>query len=474
VTLSWNTPHVIPNPDAPLEVARTLTAALQKRDQHICFWRGLHYRWVRTHWEQMEDGEFIEIVYAFTERALYQSKDKDGNAVTHDWKPNSKSVGMVVHAFNYRVGFRTQDVDVGLFFANGVIESARSRELLPHSPDRFNLSCLPFEYQPDAQCPEMLKFLDSSLPGELTSHDCLQEWFGYVLSGRTDLHKILYLVGASRAGKSVIAEVLEAMIGADAASGVELRDFTSQFGLMNMPGKLLGVISEPDWATQDAQRAVEPLKKISGHDKVQVDRKKIRPWEGRLGVRFMILSNAMPRLTDRAGALANRMIYIRFSVSFAGREDAGLSGRLQQELPGILNWAMDGLARLETQDRITVPLTHEDAVEVMREYSDPDGAFLLDACDEGEECRDPESEIYAAYDVWRRAKGRTRDSTDMLSLRSRLNDRAGIVAKRSEMVDKAPPGTKIRIFTGIRVNTDKVRRLEREIGQRVPDSRAFD
>ncbi len=43
--------------------------------------------------------------------------------------------------------------------------------------------------------------------------DVLGEWFGYVISGRLDLHKILFMVGPTRGGKGVIARILTALIG---------------------------------------------------------------------------------------------------------------------------------------------------------------------------------------------------------------------------------------------------------------------
>ena len=43
--------------------------------------------------------------------------------------------------------------------------------------------------------------------------DVLGEWFGYVISGRLDLHKILLMVGPTRGGKGAIARVLTALIG---------------------------------------------------------------------------------------------------------------------------------------------------------------------------------------------------------------------------------------------------------------------
>ena len=45
-------------------------------------------------------------------------------------------------------------------------------------------------------------------PNEPEAIEVLAEWFGYVVSGRLNLHKILLMVGPTRGGKGVIARIL--------------------------------------------------------------------------------------------------------------------------------------------------------------------------------------------------------------------------------------------------------------------------
>jgi hypothetical protein len=63
----------------------------------------------------------------------------------------------------------------------------------------------------------------------------------------------------------------------------------------------------------------------------------------------MMLTNELPRLLDNSGALANRFIVLVLERSFYGREDPALANRLLGELPGILNWAMEGYRRLRAR-----------------------------------------------------------------------------------------------------------------------------
>jgi putative DNA primase/helicase len=61
-----------------------------------------------------------------------------------------------------------------------------------------------------------------------------------------------------------------------------------------------------------------------------------------LRVRFLIISNELPKITDSSGALASRFVLVRLTESFEKREDPLLHDKLLPELPGILNWALEG------------------------------------------------------------------------------------------------------------------------------------
>jgi putative DNA primase/helicase len=96
---------------------------------------------------------------------------------------------------------------------NGLLDIS-TRKLHPHSPMFFNVTSVPFAYDPGAPPPRgWLDFLGQLWPQEPDAIAVLGEWYGYVVSGRLDLHKILLMVGPTRGGKDLIARVLSAMIG---------------------------------------------------------------------------------------------------------------------------------------------------------------------------------------------------------------------------------------------------------------------
>jgi putative DNA primase/helicase len=66
--------------------------------------------------------------------------------------------------------------------------------------------------------------------------------------------------------------------------------------------------------------------------------------------------------------------------SFYGQEDRGLLNRLLTELPGILNWAIDGWRRLNGRGHFEMPKSSADAVEQLEDLGSPVGAFVREHC----------------------------------------------------------------------------------------------
>jgi putative DNA primase/helicase len=392
---------LLPPPHAPIDVARALHGRMTAP---AAWWRGDYYRWDGTRYVRWRDESVDNWLYGQTENASFEGAGDDEG--TKPWRPTETKIAGVSHALSRGVLYRPteddpEDLPTQVACSNGVYD-VQTEQLLPHSPGRFNLQSVPFPYDPAADAPTWRWFLDDVLPADAQAF--LQEWFGYVLSGRTDLEKIANLVGRRRSGKGTIATMLEALLGEENVASPSMPSLVGTFGEQPLIGKTLAIFSDISWAFRDIVEAVEIVKKISGNDSRTVHRKNREAWHGRLGVRFMIMGNDMPRFTDASGALAGRMIHIQFPGSFYGRENPSLKGDLLKELPGVLNWALAGLRRLVANGRFTVPQTSEDLAAEVRRQQSPVQGFLDDACAFTEEAHPvPLDELFPVYRAWARA-----------------------------------------------------------------------
>jgi putative DNA primase/helicase len=414
------------NPGAPVWVARELVKVLPSSDAmpHLTWWRGDFYWWAGTHWSVLELSAVQNWLYRQTADAYYVVEGKEGEQESKYWHPTAAKINALTDALGKGVLHRSGEGERWIATQNGVLWPA-GRQLAAHTPKRFNLYSLPFAYDASAACPAWLAFLESTLPGDVEAHALLAEWFGYVVSGRTDLEKILALTGPTRCGKGTTYKVLRALLGPESVTSPSLAKLGGQFGEQSLIGKRLAVFSDADWKSRDAQASVEVLKAISGTDPRTVPRKNREDWEGVLDVRFMVMANEMPSFIDPSGALAGRLLHVEFRRSFLGREDGTLQGRLLAELPGILNWALDGLDALIARGGFTQPVSSAEIARETSRQSSPVLAFVEDLYERAAYTISVDA-LYADYRNWCVEQGRDHPGTKpsfARSLRSALGDR---------------------------------------------------
>ncbi|OBK75025.1 hypothetical protein A5651_08130 [Mycobacterium sp. 1274761.0] len=420
-------------------------------------WRGGWMRWDITHWMEVDVAEIRSTIYEVLDNADYLVAKKT-SVERLPWNPSRRKVADVVEAME-AIGHLSRDIDPPSWVAhsagaedvtgqiiscdNGLL-SLSNRQLYDHTPAFFNLVAVPFDYHRDAPEPATwLAFLKSLWADDAESVALLQEFFGYVLSGRTDMQKMLVVIGPTRSGKGTIARLLTALLGRGHVAGPTLASLGTNFGLSPLLGKPLGIISDARLGNIPANTVVERLLSITGEDMLTVDRKFRDPWSGRLPTRFVILSNELPKFRDMSGAIANRMLILQTTESFLGREDRTLDDRLAVELPGILAWALEGLDRLYRNGKFTVPQSSQDAANLMMDLASPMSAFVRDCCVRGPHESVSRDDLYSAYQKW------AWDNGHATGAKSTFGRDLHAVVPEVKVIQPRVDGGRLRLYAGI-------------------------
>ena len=294
-----------------------------------------------------------------------------------------------------------------LVFPNGILNlkgvMIGGRNFFPlagFDPNLFITGTLGFDYDPSAGYEEFLKIICgyTDEKGVLV----LQEFFGYALTYRTDLQKCLAIIGPSRSGKSTIARIIIKLLGAANVANTTLNLLASDFGLSQLIGKKLAVIGDTQQIEQKKRdTAKEAILNITGEDPVGINQKHKSIISQKLPCKLLIVGNKLPSLIDNAGALSNRIIVVPFPNSFAGNEDPAIERRLDNMLPSIMNFALDGLYRLYAVNggKFTVC---EPGLEYLNQFiksSNPMVEFIQECCvyPAGQENSVPSENLFAAY-----------------------------------------------------------------------------
>lgn len=453
----------LPAPSNPMAVARRLLPDWQNENGQMLYrrWRGSWMSWTGTCWREMDDAQVRKAMYERLEHAVYRTPTKDGETEERDWAPTKPKISNLLDALGSItllptdtdapswVERDTADEDDGPIVActNGLLR-IRDRALRPHTPDFFNLVSVPFAYDPNATAPTWESFLAQIWPDDPETIHALQEWFGYVLSGRTDQQKILLMKGPSRSGKGTIARVMKELVGKENLAGPTLAGLGSNFGLSTLVGKPLAVISDARLSGKDGGQVVERLLTISGEDTIDIDRKYRQPWTGKLPTRLMVLTNELPHFGDSSGVIARRFIVLNMTVSWLGKEDPTLTDRLTAEMPGIINWALEGLARLGRTGRITEPAASRETVISMQDIASPTSAFVRERCTTGPACSIPVDVLWTIWRQWAEDNGVKAIGTKQLFGRNLLS----VVPQLNRARPRDEYGRQIPTYTGITLN----------------------
>ena len=263
-----------------------------------------------------------------------------------------------------------------------------------------------YNHERKARCPRWKQFLREIFESDDDrdpSIRILQEIFGLLLIPETKYQKIFGLVGPKRSGKGTIIKILQRMLGPSVVTTTNLTDLPTQFGMQNLIGRSVAIIPDAslDSKRTNIVRGAEILKTISGEDPVEVHRKykTVKEYD-RLPVRFLLVSNAIQALSAPTRALASRFIYLVTTQSFYGKEDKDLANKLSEELPGIFNWALRGLRRLEKRGRFLESPSGLAAKEAAAEKGSAVITFVNHCCVEGKGGRIEKKKLHACYRKW--------------------------------------------------------------------------
>lgn len=278
--------------------------------------------------------------------------------------------------------------------------------VIPATPALFTTNALEFDYNANAEPPERwTKFLEQVFGEDIEAVRALQEWMGYCLTPDTSQQKILLMVGPKRSGKGTIVRVLSRLVGLGNVAAPTTSSLAGPFGLQPLLGKSLATINDARFKGESVATTIERLLTISGEDFCTIDIKHKPSITTKLKTRFTIVSNELPRLTDAAGALANRFLILRLTRTFFDREDPHLTEKLCEELPGILLWAIDGWKRLRARGRFVQPASSTEAVRDLEDLSSPVAAFVRDRCVVGTGHRVDTDVLFREYQAWCQAEG---------------------------------------------------------------------
>lgn len=276
------------------------------------------------------------------------------------------------------VGNGLLDLDsVGL---NGAGEfDPRSARVLDNTPDWFSLVRLPADFDPTAPTPDpLLRYLDRVTGGDGDLAWVLQELAGACLDPTLALKFFAILLGDGDNGKSAYLTILRSLLGPGTVAAVDLRELaTGRFASSGLRGKLANLIGDQPYFESACEAK---LKALTGGDLITFEEKFQNAVTDTNTAKLILSCNVVPKFADPTNAVWNRLVLVPFGATIEAheRDPALLTTTFwSAHSPGLLNWALTGLARLKTVGEFTRSEASEVARERHRAASDPVRDFLL-------------------------------------------------------------------------------------------------
>lgn len=283
---------------------------------------------------------------------------------------------------------------------NGTLD-LRTGAIRPHNPADMLTQATNVIFDPKASSPLWQAFLEKVLP-DAEVRDFLQKFVGYCLTGSVKERMIVVLYGRGRNGKSVLLRVLYELLGPYA--GTIRPDMLLVRGGEPHPteeaalqGKRLVVTSE---VRKGRRFDEEKVKGLTGGDIRAARRMQEDFWDLKPTAKIVVAANHKPGVADASDSFWDRMALIPFKVRLADDEvDKDLFEKLCKELPGILNWAVEGCLAWQ-KDGLVRPGSVREASEAYRAAEDRMADFVSEHLEFNPLGRINHSEVMELAKTW--------------------------------------------------------------------------
>lgn len=234
---------------------------------------------------------------------------------------------------------------------NTKTKTVRERTLADYFFYKLNVT-----YNPDAKCERWLQFLGEIWPDATEDHiKFIQEFIGYIFLPDNRFELSLIFRGEGANGKSVLMDTIEHLIGSANISHISLSNMKQDFYLARLQNKLLNMATEVESRILVSD---DIFKQIVSGEMITANIKFKDPIEFRPICKFIFASNNPVGTSDKSKGYERRIVFIHFPVDFDAlpeKKDVGLRSKLYAEIDGIFLWAMQGLDRVLSKNKIEIP-----------------------------------------------------------------------------------------------------------------------
>ena len=266
------------------------------------------------------------------------------------------------------------DIDnVWVNMENGLVDPI-TKEFKEHTPEIFSTIRIPITYDPKAKCPLFKEKLKEKI--DKPTLDVVQEMFGYVYLPKQRFEKAFLFYGPKKTMKSTTLHILGKMLGSENVAARSLQFISNdRFGIGYLYGKPANICAD---LSPTALKETGIFLALTGGDKISGQVKFGHQMDFYPSTKLIFSCNEIPPTYNKNLPFYRRWILLEFKKQTPEQDiDSELKEKLEAELPGIFNWALEGLARLLEKDGFGFWLSDEEIKDLYEKGSDPIQSFIF-------------------------------------------------------------------------------------------------
>ncbi|HDR3896739.1 phage/plasmid primase, P4 family [Bacillus cereus] len=285
--------------------------------------------------------------------------------------------------------------------ANGIVD-LQTGQLRPHNREVYLSKITNVTFDEQAKCPEWQKFLEQIFQGNQELTDYMQRLIGYSLTGEITEQIMVFLIGGGSNGKSTFISIIKDLMG-DYGKQAKSDTFIKkkETGANNDIARLVGSRFVSAIESEDGERLSETfVKQITGGEPILARFLRQEFFEFIPEFKVFFTTNHKPVIKGVDEGIWRRIRLIPFNLQLPKeKRDKKLPEKLSLEMPGILNWAIEGCLKWQ-QSGLSDPAIVRKATGDYKEEMDILGPFMFECCFKRDDVQMEAKQLYETYANW--------------------------------------------------------------------------
>lgn len=272
------------------------------------------------------------------------------------------------------------------------------------------------------ECPRWQQFMREATNDDQHLINFLQQFAGYMLTGDTKEHSLLFIHGGGGNGKSVFQNTLAGILS-DYAETAAMETFVASNSdkhptdLAMLHGARLVTASE----TEEGRAWAESrIKQMTGGDRIKARFMRQDFFEYTPQFKLLLVGNHQPTLRNIDDAARRRFNIVPF-IHKPITPDRDLEAKLRTEWPGILRWMIEGCLMWQRFGLVRPQVVLDTTEEYFTEQ-DSIRQWIDERCETGKSTlSDTSTALFRSWTAWATANGEKPGTTKWFAQALRLH-----------------------------------------------------